>query len=125
MIDPYKELREIEEAQAIMNTAKRKAKKAAKKKKLLDMVEEYSTTRVTGNISWVPKHSSGHERWKGMVQGKEAFRIEMWVHKYHLKVLKEEFKAEAKPITERSFDFVAKKAEKIIENYLKTLKEKK
>lgn len=132
LIDLYKERIRIEAEESRLNTAKRKAKKAAKQKKLKEAIESYSDTRNTGKIDWVPEHSFGHEKWNGILQGKKTFKVEKWVYKYNLKVLNEELlltinpnvKPKNKPITERTFEAVAKKAENIIDNYLKSLKKK-
>jgi len=128
--DPYKERIRIEAEESILNTAKRRAKKAQKNKNLKEAIESYSSPRNTGNIDWIPEHSYGHEKWNGIRRGKKVFKIEKMVYRYSLKILNEELvpvnKQNNKPInksiTERTFEAVAKKAEKILENYLKKLK---
>lgn len=129
--DPYKERVKLEEEESRLNTAKRRAKKSQKDKNLKEAIESYSSPRNTGNINWVPAHSFGHEKWNGIRKGKKVFRIEKMVYRYSLKVLNEELlpvnKSDNKPInksmTERTFEAVAKKAEKILENYLKNKKQ--
>lgn len=125
-----KERRELEEAEARMTTALRKAKKARKEQIKKEISEQYISPRNTGRIEWAPKHSLGRERWEGTMSGKKVFKIESGIYKYSLKILSEELilgHKDSKPklMAEMSFEKAAKKAENIIENYLKLLKKKK
>ena len=123
--EEYNERVRAETEQGVINTAQRKAKKANKAQRLRNAITESSSPRNTGNIDWSPKHSAGKEKWQGTLQGKKVFKIEKLFYKYSLKVLNEELAPKSKIITERSFEEASKKAEKIIENYLKLLKNKK
>ena len=64
-------------------------------------------------------------KWYGIIQGRELFKIESGTYTYGLRILDKTITPGPKSITERSFDNAAKKAEKILENYLKSLKKKK
>lgn len=123
--EEYNERIRIEAEQARFNTAQRKAKKADKARRLRNAIIESSSIRITGKLEWAPKHSTGKEIWQGTMQGKKLFKIEKLFYKYSLKILNEELAPKTKIITERSFEKASERAEKIIENYLKLLKNKK
>jgi hypothetical protein len=123
--EEYKERIRLDEEQAKISTAVRKAKKVRKAQIKSEISEQYISPRNTGRIDWIPKHSlTGKERWLGMVQDKKMFQIESGTYTYGLRVLDKTITKGSKSTTERSFEVAAKKAEIIIENYLKLLKKK-